>query len=177
MIGIDVNEQEHVVRSFVDRHEILYPVGLDPNGSIADTFDVSSLPTTVVIGTDGRVKLYETGSISNAEVAFNYMIYEQPQEGVDNPRITPDGYRELYAQQGHPRGRRFEREPEQAELSGRALELAGKIRCPSCDDSLVSCSGETASKIKNRLAAMDLTELSDEEILAELFLIDGGAGD
>lgn len=173
IVGIDVNEQEHVVRSFVERQRVAYPVGLDPNGGIARTFDVSALPTTIVIGTDGRVKLYETGAIANAEVAFDYIVYGQLQSVHDEPRITPDLYRSMYAEQGHPGGRPADREGTTFELTGRALELASRIRCPSCGDPVTTCDGKTATTIKRRLAAVDLENRSDADILAELFLIDG----
>ena len=173
IVGIDVNEQEHVVRSFVERHRLAYPVGLDPNGEIARNFDVSALPTTIVVGTDGRVKLYETGAIANSEVAFDFLVHEQLQSVRDEPRITPDLYRSMYAQQGHPGGRPADRDEADVELTGRAFEIASRIRCPSCGDPVITCDGTSAKSIKHRLASMNLENMSDGEILAELFLIDG----
>lgn len=172
ILGIDVNEQEHVVRSFADRHRMVYPVGLDPNGDIARNYDVRSLPTTIVIGTDGRVKLYETGAISNADIAFNYFVFEQLEAIQDEPRITPDLYRSLYADQGHPRGWSEDPPGPAVELDAVALDFASRIRCPSCGGPVVECDGKSATTIKNRLASMDLENRTDGDVLQELFLID-----
>jgi peroxiredoxin len=172
IVAIDVNEQEHVVRQFIDRYEVAFPVALDPTGEIADSYGVPALPTTVVIGTDGRVKIYETGAISNADVTFGITFYEEIRAVEDElPRITPEEYRSLYAQQGHPEMRPVKIEPNESELTGRALELASRLRCPSCGDPVSECEGATALDIKRRLAAMDVEGRSDGEILSELFLL------
>lgn len=174
VVGIDVNEQEHVVRDFAGRHGVLYPVGLDPNGDVARTFDVQALPTTVVIGGDGRVKFYEAGAVANADIAFGYIVRQQLETIRTEPSITPELYRTLYAEQGHPRGRSSRQRDEPAALSGRALDLASRIRCPSCGEPVTACDSTTAKNIRAGLASMDLDGKSDEDVLSELFLIGGG---
>jgi peroxiredoxin len=175
MVGISVNEQPHVVEAFVERHEARYPVLLDPNGTTARDYEVMSLPTTLVIGTDGRVKLRDTGAISNAEVAFGYIVPMELEKRDTGEAISPEDYRSLYAAQGHPGGQRPPPpEAPNIELTGRALEIAGRLRCPSCDLPLTECEGDVATDLKQRLAAMELEGMSDSEILGELFLLERG---
>jgi thiol-disulfide isomerase/thioredoxin len=174
VIGIDVNEQEHVARAFAARHGVLYPVGLDPNGDVARNFDVEALPTTVVIGTDGRVKFHEAGAIANADIAFGSIAYLELEAVQTEPRITPEIYRAAYAEQGHPRGGPARQHETSAEMSDRALDLASRIRCPSCGEPVAACDSTAAENIKARLASMDLEGKSDGDVLVELFLVDGG---
>jgi peroxiredoxin len=173
LLGIDVNEQEHVVRPFVRRERIRYPVGLDSSGAIADLYDVSSVPTTVIIGLDGTVKLYDSGAISNANIAFDYVISEDLYGDSGRRGITAEEYRRAYAQQGHPGDRVRRQEDDGAELDGRAREIAARIRCPSCGEAVLDCDGRSATSIKERLAKMDLDGLSDEEVVVELFVLPG----
>ena len=48
-------EEEGVVGTFLERRPIAGWVGLDPDGSAAAAFGVTSIPRTIVIGRDGRV--------------------------------------------------------------------------------------------------------------------------
>ncbi len=73
-IGIDASEPESTVQDFVRDQGVTYPVAIDRNGNLQKAFGVRSFPTTVVIGPDGTVQLYEIGSISNADVAFDALL-------------------------------------------------------------------------------------------------------
>jgi peroxiredoxin len=53
-IGVGVLDDEILLRSFLQSFNITYPAGLD-EGSISRAYDVKGMPTTVVIGPDGRV--------------------------------------------------------------------------------------------------------------------------
>ncbi len=174
MVGISVNEQPHVVGAFVERHQPRFPILLDPDGTTAHDYEIKSLPTTLVIGTDGRVKLRDTGAIPNAEVAFGYIVPVELEKRNTGEAISPEDYRSMYAAQGHPGGQRTPPEAPNAELTGRALEIAGRLRCPSCDRPLTECGDDVATALKQRLATMELEGMSDSEILGELFLLERG---
>jgi len=73
-IGIDASEPESTVQDFIREQGFTYPVALDREGKVQKAFGVRSFPTTVVIGADGIVRLYEVGSISNADVAFDALL-------------------------------------------------------------------------------------------------------
>jgi len=175
VLGIDVNEQEHVLRPFVRREGIAYPVGLDSSGAIAELYDVSTVPTTVVIGLDGTVALYDSGAISNANIAFDYVIGDDLGDASRRAGITSEQYRLAYAQQGHPtetRNRPSDREPQ---LDPRRKELAARIRCPSCGQAVLDCNGRSAESIKRRLGEMEIEGLSDDQVILELFVLQGDA--
>ena len=56
VIGVSVDESgPDVVKQFVTDEKIAYPIALDPDGKIATLMNTSVLPTTVLIGRDGRI--------------------------------------------------------------------------------------------------------------------------
>lgn len=63
LVVIAVNELEHpgVIRSFVDQNHYTFTVALDADGATGRAFEVSTLPTTIVIGRDGIVQAKVSG--------------------------------------------------------------------------------------------------------------------
>ena len=45
-----------IVREYVERLGVTFPILLDPEGSVEGVYNVSGLPTTYVIGRDGRIE-------------------------------------------------------------------------------------------------------------------------
>ena len=55
VLGIDQGESADVARSFVRAHGITFPILLDEDQKYASSYVSIGLPTTVVVGRDGRV--------------------------------------------------------------------------------------------------------------------------
>ena len=170
LLGIDVKEARDDVQRFVHGRGITYPVALDSGGMAAALYEAHSLPTTVVIGRDGLVLLHEPGAIGNAEVAFGILLEQQRELMKTVPPISPEEFRQAFLDAGHPSGI-SPVEAIEPELTGRALELAGRIRCPSCDDSLLECDGGKSRRLRRKLAELDVDDMTDAEVLETLFMI------
>lgn len=170
LLGIDVKEDGADVRRFVLQRGMTYPIALDKDGRAAALYEAGVLPTTVVVGLDGRVLLHEVGAISNAEIAFDALLKHQMEVAQRIAPITPEGFRRKSAAAGHPSGK-IPEAASMAALDGRSLELAKRIRCPSCGKSILRCKGKTARKLRRRLAELDLNGMTDAEVLATLFLL------
>ena len=60
-LGIDTQDVELAAKAFADRIDVTYPLGVDESGRLAVEFGqvgsdgVFALPTTVILGADGRV--------------------------------------------------------------------------------------------------------------------------
>jgi len=67
-LAVDVGEQESMVRGFVEKKPFPYPVLLDPESRVADSLGVYSLPTLMVIDTEGKVSYQEAGVLSRNQV-------------------------------------------------------------------------------------------------------------
>lgn len=49
ILAVDVGEDTSSVRSFVEKHELTFPILMDQNGSVSSMFNVQSLPLTWLI--------------------------------------------------------------------------------------------------------------------------------
>lgn len=61
VLGISIDRSEDVVRTFVEETGVTFPIALDPEQTIADTFRVMGLPGTFIVGRDGYIKAYGYG--------------------------------------------------------------------------------------------------------------------
>ncbi|MEM1422704.1 MAG: redoxin domain-containing protein [Planctomycetota bacterium] len=55
VVTINLREDARVVEEFMERHGLSMPVLMDAEGTVARAYGVSAIPTTVIVGTDGRV--------------------------------------------------------------------------------------------------------------------------
>ncbi len=173
MIGIDANESEDAVRDFMRYYSVAYPVAID-KGEAQKAFGVRAFPTTVFIGADGIVQIYEAGSIQNADVAFE-APYKATLAAIQAGRgVTKEAFLQLQAtvRRVASAGTTTEEkkvDPEDDIPPGRAREIAMKMNCPcGCTHKLMECTCKTAKDIKAKLKTMDLTGKTDEEVITLL---------
>jgi cytochrome c biogenesis protein CcmG/thiol:disulfide interchange protein DsbE len=169
LIGIDAQETRAVVEPFVSAMDLPFPIAIDESGDVLRRFDVQAFPTTIVIGADGRVKVYEVGQITNAEVSLGRAVEREKREIAAGRGITPEAYRALLARgPAEPAARRAPGSGPAA-LTGRAERIATAMPCPcGCDDQLPACSCRTATQIKARLAEGDFGDRTDAAIMEAL---------
>jgi peroxiredoxin len=55
LIGVAFQDTENDVRAMLSRFDITYPVGLDIDSAISDTYGVTGPPETFVVDQEGRV--------------------------------------------------------------------------------------------------------------------------
>lgn len=67
-LAVDVGEQESMVRGFVEKKPFPYPVLLDEDSRVADGLGVYSLPTLMILDTEGEVSYQEAGLVSQKQV-------------------------------------------------------------------------------------------------------------
>lgn len=64
--GVDFRDNRAAARAFADEFAITYPSVFDPSGQLAFDYELVGLPTTFVIGRDGRIVYKFTGRIDAA---------------------------------------------------------------------------------------------------------------
>jgi peroxiredoxin len=156
LVGIDADESPAQVDEFLRLYAIAFPVAIDSGGGVLKQYGAEALPTTIVVGADGRIKLYEAGAISNADVALAPILAPEF-AALAAPTSTPDARRVEWAEALEPRTvapRRGWTPPDtNGELSGRALAISKAMPCPcGCDDRVISCNCHTSRGIKARHA-------------------------
>jgi len=165
LLGIDVGEDRATVEDFLDEVPIDFPVALDSASRVAGQYGVDSFPTTVLIGLDGKIALYQVGEISNAEVTFAESLAVQQKLRDDGAVVDRATYLERLAAQ-----------PEldlglddEIELTGRRLEIARNMPCPcGCEQQVAECGCQTADKVTRKLSEMDIEGAADGEIMEAL---------
>lgn len=165
LLGVDVREKDEVVKEFARSLSLTFPIAVDGAGDIGDQYDVEAFPTTVVIGADGRVKLYETGAIANADVALGSVLDAQVTDLRAGRGITTAAYKEALASEAT----RGNRQIEDTALTGRAKRIADAMPCPcGCSDKVIGCGCSTSKGIKARLAKGGYDDKTDVEVMQEL---------
>jgi len=174
LLGIDAEEKGDAVDAFLTELKVNFPAGVD-GGAIQKKYGVEAFPTTVVIGVDGKVQLYETGALDNAEVAFDNLLHKNQQLIQARQTISPEAYRLVAQNQQalplrHPEQVTETTETkEQFQLDERGKRIAKRMVCPcGCDDKVDACSCNTSKKIKKALAEEKFPDKSDDEIVRGL---------
>ncbi len=62
IFAVNVMETTKQIQAFVDELKLTFPIGMDSSGSINRQFKVTSYPTTIIIGRDGRILARFTGT-------------------------------------------------------------------------------------------------------------------
>jgi thiol-disulfide isomerase/thioredoxin len=171
LLGIDAEEKADRVNAFLDELKVDFPAGVD-EGEIRKKYGVGSFPTTVVIGVDGKVQLYETGALANADVAFDALLQQNQKLLQAGQTISPEAYRLAAQNQPNLPLRQPEPTPEPKEvfrLDERGKRIVARMTCPcGCDDKVQACSCNTSKNIKKALASEDFKDKPDDEIIRAL---------
>jgi len=165
-IFVDAAEPEADVRRFAGQLGIDEPIAFDPEKTIGNQFGVESYPTTVLVGADGKIALYETSPIVNADIELEPLYRIARDRLAKGPRITRDKYLAALAAQ-----RPFDDQPaaKSPKLGEHQRKLAAAMPCPcGCEKKVLSCGCQTAEKIQEKLASMPIAGKSDEEVVAAL---------
>jgi peroxiredoxin len=165
LLLIDAEEKRELVSSFVKREGLQPRVALDEPGEVVKAYGVSSYPTTVVIGVDGRVALYQSGAIRNADVTLEPSVAAQLSRLAAGEGVSKDAYRKALRTEVYT-------SPQAAStprLDGRALEIAQKMDCPcGCSDKVFKCNCKTSKGVKQRLASTPLANRDDADVIRAL---------
>jgi hypothetical protein len=162
------------VEEFVKRHKVTFPVAIDREKTLKKLFGVRGLPTTVFIGADGIIHIYQVGQIQNSDVAFEQAFRASVDLISSKKGVTREVYLKLLQAQtagaaNEPAAMEEKDGDKKPLLTGRAAEIGGKMTCPcGCDHKINDCGCSTGKKIRERLKKMDLNGKSDTTVIQEL---------
>ena len=75
VVGISVDEGDVAeVKKFVAEQKMTYPVGLDPDGRIANLLQTMVLPTSVLVDRNGTIVWRHTGALAPSDVKLTSAI-------------------------------------------------------------------------------------------------------
>jgi cytochrome c biogenesis protein CcmG, thiol:disulfide interchange protein DsbE len=68
VIGVSLDDSgADTVKQFVSDHKMTYPILLDPEGKLANIFQTSVIPTTVLIDRNGKIVWKQLGPIDSTD--------------------------------------------------------------------------------------------------------------
>jgi len=174
MLGVDADEKPDKVRSFFKKYEAYYPAGIDDDMSgVGDMYGITGYPTTVLIGVDGRIHLYEVGPIMNADVALANLVDTQLALLEKGEAVTFADYSTMLHEEDFSdvsAGPDFTSDSDdRPKLTGRAREISEKAICMcGCDHTVAECGCSVADDMTEWLAHADMDGKTDEEIIKEM---------
>ncbi len=171
LLGVDAEERPDRVDQFLNDLKLDFPAGID-EGPIQKQYGVSAFPTTVLIGVDGKVQFYESGSLQNAEVAFDNLLQLNGQLIKAGRVISPEDYRrEAQKQPALPMRQTGEQssQEEKVKLDERGNRIVARMDCPcGCEKKVHVCTCNTSKNIQKALASEDFKDKRDDEIIRAL---------
>jgi peroxiredoxin len=172
LLGIDSEEQPDRVTDFLKDLKIDFPAGID-EGPIQKQYGVGAFPTTVLIGVDGKVQLYEAGGLDNADVAFDSLVRQNRALLQAGKTISTEDYEQQAQKQpalpAHHTGENGSAETERTTLDPRGNRIVARMDCPcGCDKKVKICTCHTSTNIRNALASEDFKNSPDDDIIKSL---------
>jgi cytochrome c biogenesis protein CcmG/thiol:disulfide interchange protein DsbE len=85
-------EDRETVEEFLSTRSFSFPILLDPGGSVSDLYGVSALPTTFLVGTDGKIIRTRTGVDPFLERQLSPFFPDEGEtpEELGVPSVPPD---------------------------------------------------------------------------------------
>jgi len=173
LVGVDSEETKDRVDQFLADLKLDFSAGID-SGPIQKQYGVSSFPTTVLIGVDGKVQFYEIGELQNAEVAFDNLLRQNRDLIKAGKVISREDY--LAAAQKQPALPQVQaaqqntgEDKDKVKLDERGTRIVARMDCPcGCDKKVQGCTCNTSKKIQKALAAEDFKDKKDDDVIRAL---------
>ncbi|KQL37038.1 MULTISPECIES: thiol-disulfide oxidoreductase ResA [Bacillaceae] len=77
ILAVNIGESDFQVQKFVDRKGLTFPVLIDDNKSVMETYNINPLPTTFLVNPEGKIEKIITGEMSE-ETIKRYMEQIMP---------------------------------------------------------------------------------------------------
>ncbi|PAD37109.1 thiol-disulfide oxidoreductase ResA [Terribacillus saccharophilus] len=77
LLAVNITESDVAIQSFIEKHELTFPVLKDKDRSVTETYDITPIPTTFLIDKNGQVQRVITGSMTERDIR-NYMEIIKP---------------------------------------------------------------------------------------------------
>jgi peroxiredoxin len=80
LLGVNIDDDAHAATTAMSRWGVRFPVLLDADKSVSKLYDLGSMPATVLIDRDGRVRYLHRGYRDGFEDAYERQIRELVKE-------------------------------------------------------------------------------------------------
>ncbi len=70
VIGVNVDHERDLAQTFLQQNAADFQIVYDPDGSLAQKYNVQAMPTSILIGRDGKVHYIHSGFHPNQEPGY-----------------------------------------------------------------------------------------------------------
>lgn len=85
VIAVNVDREKARADDFLKRNAAPFKIVYDPAGALASRYAIKGMPTSVLIGRDGKIRYVHTGFLEKQENAYRAHIAELLNEKVPTP--------------------------------------------------------------------------------------------
>lgn len=78
ILAVNIGESNFAVQKFIDRLGLTFPVLIDDNKSVMETYNINPLPTTFLVNPEGKIEKIITGEMSEEKIK-EYMAQIMPE--------------------------------------------------------------------------------------------------
>ncbi|MFJ5769450.1 thiol-disulfide oxidoreductase ResA [Psychrobacillus sp. NPDC093180] len=71
ILAVNIGESNFAVQKYVDRKGLTFPVLIDNNKSVMETYNINPLPTTMLVNPEGKIEKIITGEMSDEAIKGN----------------------------------------------------------------------------------------------------------
>ena len=82
IIAVNVDKEPALAKKFLDAHPAAFRIAYDPKGVVAGSYDIKAMPTSVLIGRDGRTRAVHQGFHPEEEYEYVSHIEAALREGA-----------------------------------------------------------------------------------------------
>ncbi|MCK6205718.1 thiol-disulfide oxidoreductase ResA [Bacillus infantis] len=68
ILAVNISESNLVVSSFVERHNLTFPILMDRKSQVTDVYKIGPIPTTYLIDEKGKIQKVITGAMTQGDV-------------------------------------------------------------------------------------------------------------
>jgi len=82
VIAVNVDKEKARADDFLKRSLAQFKIVFDPQGALASSYDIKGMPTTILIGRDGKIRYMHTGFFESQENLYRSHIAQLLDEKV-----------------------------------------------------------------------------------------------
>ncbi len=68
ILAVNVGEADFLINKFVEKHDLVFPILKDKNKDVLNLYNITPLPTTMLIDPEGTITAIETGELPEAKI-------------------------------------------------------------------------------------------------------------
>ena len=79
ILAVNIAQSDYEVRNYAEQRNLTFPIVIDKDKSVMNTYNIRPLPTTLLVNQEGKIEKIITGEMSEEDIQ-SYMEQIKPEE-------------------------------------------------------------------------------------------------